>query len=57
MTKVVPKKVEVNDSFMTCDKCGSIMVNKILFVKNGNNGIKKEKIYQCIVCRHWLPQE
>ena len=34
-----------------CEKCGSVLVNRMLILKNG----RKQKIYQCIVCKHWFP--
>lgn len=56
MTKLASQKVKINGSLKTCEKCGSIMVSRILIMKNGK-GTKKQKVYQCIVCRHWTSQD
>ncbi|MFX1340063.1 MAG: hypothetical protein ACFFDK_15740 [Promethearchaeota archaeon] len=34
----------------SCDKCGSVMVERMLAIRNSKAFIK---ILQCKVCRHW----
>ncbi len=35
----------------TCEKCGSIMLQRMLAIRNSKAFIK---ILQCKVCRHWV---
>ncbi len=41
----------------SCDKCGSVMAVRKIAMKNGGEELKWVKIFQCIVCKHWIPFE
>ncbi|MHA2287480.1 MAG: hypothetical protein ACXABG_01710 [Promethearchaeota archaeon] len=44
----------VTENIRVCDKCGNVMVNRILRRDSNGDPSKLEKILQCIVCRHWI---
>lgn len=52
-TNLRNKQTILNDQIglKICEKCGSILVNRILILKNG----RKQRILQCIVCKYWYP--
>ncbi|MHA1477548.1 MAG: hypothetical protein ACTSPU_05050 [Promethearchaeota archaeon] len=45
------------ESLRICEKCGNVMVNRVLRRNYDANPSKMEKILQCIVCRHWISLE
>ena len=52
------QKVKTQSSNLeNCDKCGSIMAIRKIAMKNGGTEVKWVKIFQCIVCKHWIPYE
>jgi len=42
------------ESLRICEKCGNVMVNRVLRRNSDANPGKLERILQCIVCRHWI---
>ncbi|MFW9946999.1 MAG: hypothetical protein ACFFDX_09245 [Candidatus Odinarchaeota archaeon] len=36
-----------------CEKCGNVMIMKIIKRAANPSGTELEKILQCIVCKHW----
>ncbi|MFW9938973.1 MAG: hypothetical protein ACFFD5_15105 [Candidatus Thorarchaeota archaeon] len=36
-----------------CEKCGNVMVMRVLKRSSNPNKEALDKILQCIVCRHW----
>ncbi len=47
-----PKTASQTKTLMfSCDKCGSVMVERMLAIRNSKAFIK---ILQCKVCRHWI---
>ena len=36
-----------------CEKCGNVMIMKIIRRAANPSGTEIEKILQCIVCKHW----
>ncbi|MHA1805583.1 MAG: hypothetical protein ACTSU4_13785 [Promethearchaeota archaeon] len=57
MTELMPQKVKISSTLKTCEKCGNLMVNRVIIIKNGKGIKERQKIYQCIVCRHWIPKK
>ncbi len=39
-----------------CSKCGNIMVERVVVISDSKKKIL-EKIFQCVVCRHWISLE
>ena len=42
-----------------CDKCGSVMITRLIAEKNGSvkTTMRLARIKQCVVCRHWISLE
>ena len=36
-----------------CEKCGNVMITRIIKRAANPSGSELEKILQCVVCRHW----
>ncbi|MFX0058730.1 MAG: hypothetical protein ACFE85_05285 [Candidatus Hodarchaeota archaeon] len=51
MQKVKAKGLQI------CDKCGNVMVTRVLKRSSNPEKAVLDKILQCIVCRHWKHKE
>lgn len=54
--KMATQKAEAELSQVKmCDKCGSIMVARMIAIRNGgkDHAPKFVRAFQCTVCRHW----
>jgi len=48
MQKVKPKGLQI------CEKCGNVMVMRVLKRESNPKSDNLDRILQCIVCRHWI---